>query len=422
MKTPADSGGKAASSRNRHTALLQHAVRALNSQGVSQTSLAQIAENLGISRAALYYYVEDLQDLVFQCYRSTCEDLAAQLAAAVRNGGDEATIIERFIAAALDPTSEEFASLSEIGYLNPEQREVVLGQYDGLLAQLAGVIAKGVSAGRLRSCDAWIAANAIISMVFWAPIAEGWSPAVRAIARGHNADALSDIVLNGLKQPGVPMGVIRPVNFSSLLPSSRGLFDKEYLTLARREALMRAASQLFNHKGVDATSLDEVAAAVGATKRAVLHYFGDKQSLVEQAYRRAYSMFLLTPHSLAQSGLRPDEQLASAWAAIAEAYLRDDLSPLTPRAGMGALREDARKELEHLSSQLTQEYVAILRKGQEAGVLREFDRGGFLMIVSGAFNWLSRGIYSPPTEDCFRIAREISDLLMLGLQNRNHDT
>lgn len=421
MKNAAESGGKAAGSRNRHLALLRHAVRALNSQGVSQTSLAQIAENLGISRAALYYYVEDLQDLVFQCYRATCEDLAAKLAAAVRTGGDEAAIIERFIAVALDPASEEFASLSEIGYLHPAQREVVLGQYDGLLAQLAGVIAKGVSAGRLRSCDAWVAANTIISMVFWAPISEGWSPAVRAMSRGPNADALSDIVLNGLKQPGVPTGAMLPVDFSSLLPSSRGLFDKEYLTLARREALMQAASQLFNQKGVDATSLEEVAAAVGATKRAVLHYFGDKQGLVEQAYRRAYSMFLLTPRSLAQSGLRPDEQLASAWVAIAEAYLRDDLSPLTPRAGMGALREDARNELEQLSSQLTQEYVAILREGQETGVLREFDRGGFLMIVSGAFNWLSRGIYSPPVEDCPRIAREISDLLMVGLRRRNSE-
>lgn len=422
MKSPADAAEKAASSRSRHLALVRQAVRELNSKGVSQTSLGQIAENLGISRAALYYYVEDLQDLVFQCYRTTCEGLAAQMAAAVRNGGDEAAVIERFISVALDPASEEFASLSEIGYLNPAQREVVLGQYDGLLAQLAGVIAKGVSAGRLRPCDAWIAANTIISMVFWAPISEGWSPAVRAMARGPNADALSDIVLNGLKQRGVPAGTIQPVDFSSLLPSSRGLFDKEYLTLARREALLQAASRLFNHKGVDATSLDEVAAAVGATKRAVLHYFGDKQGLVEHAYRRAYSFFLLTPRSLTESGLRPDEQLASAWVAIAEAYLREDLSPLTPRAGMEALGNDARKELERLSSQLTQEYVSILREGQALGVLREFDRGGFLMVVSGAFSWLSRGIYSAPAEDCSRIAKEISDLLMIGLRNTETST
>lgn len=406
-------------SRSRHTELLRYAVRALNSQGVSQTSLGQIADDLRISLAALYYYVDDLQDLVFQCYRATCERLTAEISAAVRRGGGEIEIIGSFIADALAPASEEFASLSEIGYLRESQREIILGQYDGLLAQLAGVIAKGMSAGRLRTCDPWIAAHTIISMIFWAPISEGWSPAVRAMSPAPNAAALIEIVAQGIKAPGVSPGSIRPVDFSSLFPSSKGLFDKEYLTLARREALLLAASHLFNRKGVDATSLDEIAATVGATKRAVLHYFGDKQGLIEHAYKRAYAIFLMTPRTLAQSELREDEQLASAWFSLSEAYLREDLSPMTPRGGLEALRPGARAEIEAFSAELTREYLAILRQGQESGVLRDFDRGGFLMMVSGAFTWLSRGIFSPASEDYRRIAREISDLLMLGLCNRD---
>lgn len=139
--------------------------------GGATTSTSCVSDDLGISRAALYYYVDDLQDLVFQCYRHTCETLSGKLAEAVHSGGDEAAIIARFIGSSLDPACPEFASLSEIGYLNDAQRAAIMGLSDAILAQLAGIIAKGVSAGRLRTCDAWIASHTIMSMIFWAPMA-----------------------------------------------------------------------------------------------------------------------------------------------------------------------------------------------------------------------------------------------------------
>ena len=45
----------------------------------------RIARQLGLSRAALYYYVRDREDLVVQCYRRACAVMAAeQLAAYLR--------------------------------------------------------------------------------------------------------------------------------------------------------------------------------------------------------------------------------------------------------------------------------------------------------------------------------------------------
>lgn len=406
---------KGRNTRNRHAELLAHAVRALNSRGVSQTSLGQIADDLGISRAALYYYVDDLQELVFQCYRETCEALSSKLAEAVHGGGDEATIIARFIGSSLDPTCPEFASLSEVGYLNEAQRGEIMGLYDAILAQLAGVIAKGVSAGRLRSCDAWIASHTIVSMIFWAPIADGWVPAVRSIPHAPNVEAITDLVLHGMVAPGVRVDEAKIVDFEVLFPSSKGLFDKEYLTVARREALLRAASRLFNQKGIDATSLEDIASSVGATKRAILHYFGDKQRLVEQAYKRAYDVYLLVPEVLAQSDLRPIEQLASAWTSICEAYLRDDIAPLMSRAGLGGFDDSARRDIEALSTRLTHAYRSILDAGRSAGELREFDDAGFLVVVSGAFAWLARGIFSCAPAEYWRVGGEVSDLLTRGL-------
>ena len=58
----------------------------------------------------------------------------------------------------------------------------------------------------------------------------------------------------------------------------------------KTEELLRTASRLFNRKGIDATSLDEIGAAVGATKSVVYHYLTDKPDLVAQCYRRAFAL------------------------------------------------------------------------------------------------------------------------------------
>ena len=67
--------------RSRRDVLLDEAARQLNARGISQTALIDLAAALGLSRAAVYYYADDRQDLVFQCYRRACEALARELAA-----------------------------------------------------------------------------------------------------------------------------------------------------------------------------------------------------------------------------------------------------------------------------------------------------------------------------------------------------
>jgi AcrR family transcriptional regulator len=75
------------------------------------------------------------------------------------------------------------------------------------------------------------------------------------------------------------------------LSRSGGLFDREAQFDAKREKILAAASQLFNRRGVDTTSLDDIAAAVGATKRTLYHYVGDKQTILSACYARTHRIF-----------------------------------------------------------------------------------------------------------------------------------
>ena len=54
--------------QSKREALLAGAATLFNARGIAGTSLADVAEAVGLTRAAVYYYVNDRAELVFQCY------------------------------------------------------------------------------------------------------------------------------------------------------------------------------------------------------------------------------------------------------------------------------------------------------------------------------------------------------------------
>jgi AcrR family transcriptional regulator len=50
--------------------------------------------------------------------------------------------------------------------------------------------------------------------------------------------------------------------------------------IAKREAVLRSAVRMFNDRGFHATSLDDVAAALGISKRTIYHYLASKDQVL----------------------------------------------------------------------------------------------------------------------------------------------
>src|SRR5271155_1019275 len=86
-----------ASAKSRRAELLDEAARELNSKGISLTSLTDVADKLGFSRASLYYYVEDREDLMFQVYLRSAEIMARRLEEAAQSSGGALQVVGDFI-------------------------------------------------------------------------------------------------------------------------------------------------------------------------------------------------------------------------------------------------------------------------------------------------------------------------------------
>src|SRR5438105_10727946 len=78
----------------------------------------------------------------------------------------------------------------------------------------------------------------------------------------------------------------------------------------RGEEVYAAALRLFMEKGYHATSMQDIAAAVGLYKGSLYHYIGSKEDLLVQVFERAMTGLVRDAEHIATDlALRPSEQL-----------------------------------------------------------------------------------------------------------------
>jgi AcrR family transcriptional regulator len=400
--------------KSRREQLLDQAARELNSKGISMTSLAAVADKLGFSRASLYYYVEDREDLMFQVYLRSSEIMARRLGEAARSADGALAVVGNFISLTLDEAEPELAALSEIGLLNQAARETVLGVFEAVVARLASLLEAGARAGDIRHCDFAIVARTIISIIHSIPLNSPLALALR-VSRHDIVAAAKDVLAKGWAADRARAVNPAPIDFAPLLTPPGGLFDRGAQFEAKREKILAAASQLFNRRGVDTTSLDDIASAVGATKRTLYHYVGDKPTILSACYARTHRIFLFIREQAAAQGGAAADTLIAVLRANSISHQRDDIEPLRSSTGYESLSEEEKILATARGRELVQAYRALCREAHKERSMRDVNRDCLLLFLRGAGSWLAKGLMRGDEARKAQIAAEIADLLRLGL-------
>lgn len=374
-----------------------------------------IAEQLGLSRAAIYYYVEDQEDLVFQSYERTCQVLSERLAEAQAGGGTAIAVLERFVDGVLASTSPELAALSDMAYLSAERRAIVDGAFNTLKARLAEILALGIARGEIRNCAVILVAPAVLNLLLWLPMAKIW-PSIGTLTHAELVEAIKTMLRLGVatdRRAAAP--VAAPIVLAGGEVPNLRVFDAEAMAAAKQDALLAAASWLFNLKGVDATSLDEVAARVGATKRVIYHNLGDKETLVAACYSRSFRVYeSIARQAEALAGPRVDAVAASIQA-YAEAGLREDVATYTPMTGFNALPAALQEEINASTIRLMTSSLSVYEQGQNEGSIRPLNARAVIAVNPGTFQWLPKWHAALSPAERAQAPGEIADLVRLGL-------
>ena len=396
-------------------ALLEGAALAFNAHGVAGASLSAIARSAGLGRAALYYYVKDREDLALLAYRRSCERMARDLEAASA-AADGLTAITAWLAAALAADRAPAAVISELDALAPEGRAEIAAAHEANVGRVRALVRRGIADGSIRACDDEVIAQVLIGTVSWAPLAPGWVEGDHAAFRARQAQAVIDLVTLGqAADPG--RAFVSPVAIEQFFPRPPNAFDREAMAAAKLEQVLMTASQLFNRRGVDGVSLDDIAAALGATKGAVYHYLDNKPDLVARCYQRAFDLY----ERFAQAGDVGADGLEKGLIGLRLNVLAhtSGLAPLIQLAGAEALPAKARREIQQRARALQRHFLKLAEEGLADGSNRPMDYDTAAEIGAGVFQWLPKWFDPDDPRGPGAIADEIGRLFISGLKRRN---
>jgi TetR/AcrR family transcriptional regulator len=152
--------------------MLRAAAHCFNQKGYSGTSLKDVAARLGLTDAALYYYVRNKEELVYLCYVRAADVGRDAMEAALRDGGSGIDKVRRYLenhVASMVGDRGPVAILSEIPSLTPAHRDEILDLSRRHSAAFEVLLAEGIGDGSIRPCDIRMTGNAIMGAINWIP-------------------------------------------------------------------------------------------------------------------------------------------------------------------------------------------------------------------------------------------------------------
>ena len=184
----------------------------------------------------------------------------------------------------------------------------------------------------------------------------------------------------------------------------------------RAEEVYTAALRLFRTQGYHATSMQDIAAAVGLYKGSLYHYIGSKEDLLVQVFERAMGDLVSDVERIASDlALRPSEQVRRVIALHVTA-VAENLDALTVylheyRALTGEAFARVAAQRERYAALVNQ----VVARGVREGEFGSTDVGIATLGLIGMCNWVCQwyrpgGRLSPD-----QIAARFADLVLQGL-------
>jgi AcrR family transcriptional regulator len=184
-------------------AILQAARQLLIEQGYRGLSMREIAEAVGVSKAALYYHFKDKEELLLAILDSYLDGMDEMLSALVAQPLPTRQKIHRLVEQILSQPAENRAvirlSSQEMANLSPVVRQVFDAAYQRkFLGRIQAILEDGMEAGDLRRVEPHVAAWALLGMMYpyFYPAHTSHVPPA-----GDMAGQLTALFLDGLSAP-----------------------------------------------------------------------------------------------------------------------------------------------------------------------------------------------------------------------------
>lgn len=395
--------------KRKHEAVLEEAARLFNRHGYTGTTLDDLAERMGVTKAALYYYVNGKEDLGVQSYRRTLERQRTLLERAAREGRTGLERVSRYILLVCEPQTPSLAIVNEAAALAAAARRQLDDDARANARMMRAFITEGIADGSIAPCDPALTALAINGALSWLPL---WYRPRRHNRPRNVGPDFADIIANGIRAGGASRRLLAPI-VASAAPG-RGIFDRKEQARHKREALLKAATAVFNRKGYSGASLNEVVRSLNVTKGAFYHYVNSKDDLLLRCHERSLDMTIDLLRLI-------DERGENGWAKV-ELSIRSIIElhcgthgPIAIFSGLNSLSKPKRAHVADRFKRAGSLFMGFVREGVDDGSIRECDNLFAYGAIVGSTVWLPKWYTPAGSRSPAEIADSFCALFSRGL-------
>jgi TetR/AcrR family transcriptional regulator len=172
-------------------AIIREAAQIFSRRGWHGATLDNVAERLGVTKAALYRYVRNKNDLLFACHEEAMEIADRTLSEGEREGGTGLEKIQIGMRAYLAEMIGELgvpALILEENSLQGDEAEQIYGLRDDFEKRLRNLIAEGIDDGSIVPMDPKLGAFMLLGAIHW--VTKWYSP-----DGAWTADEVSDALI-----------------------------------------------------------------------------------------------------------------------------------------------------------------------------------------------------------------------------------
>jgi AcrR family transcriptional regulator len=190
---------------------------------------------------------------------------------------------------------------------------------------------------------------------------------------------------------------------------------------ARREELIRVAADVFQEKGYQASTLNDIAERMGADRASLYYYIGSKQELFQEVAQDVLDANLKEARRIKRQKLKPAEKLTMLIETMMVSY--EENYPFTYvyiQEDMSRVAEEESPWAQAMTSR-TRSFEKIFKGFIEEGIAkREFRKDISPDIAAnalyGMLNWTHRWFRPGRGADAAQIAAAFASLALDGLQ------
>ncbi|WP_374411243.1 TetR/AcrR family transcriptional regulator [Novosphingobium colocasiae] len=193
--------------------------------------------------------------------------------------------------------------------------------------------------------------------------------------------------------------------------------QREEDRLAKREAVLRAAVRMFNERGVHATSLDDVAASLGISKRTIYHYLASKDQVLLECVTIGLQQLLQAAEAAREEESTTKGRLVRFLRRYAEINM-DDFGRCVIRTGEESLAPDSRPRFRALKREIDDALRRMLSEAIADGAIAPVDVKMAAFALAGALNWPARWHSPDGGQSAEELAASLVDILLGGLLPR----